>query len=196
MMISGGSDGSSGRPSLNESVRGTAHVEGTDAGNDGFWVLYEQALPNVYGFLVRRCSRTVAEDLTQEVFVTAARAMAQGDGTKVTLPWLMTAARSRLVDHYRSEGRRDRNLRLAWSTRPDGSQPSAETTSVARSLSAGTEAALMALPAMQRAALVLHHLDDLSVVEVADRLGKSVRATESLLARARRRFRAALEVAS
>lgn len=196
MMISGQSDGSSGCPSLNESVRGTAHVGSTDAGSDRFWMLYEQALPHVYGFLVRRCSRTVAEDLTQEVFVTAARAMAQGDGTKVTLPWLMTAARSRLVDHYRSEGRRDRNLRLAWSTRSDGAQPSAESTSVARSLSAGTEAALMALPATQRAALVLHHLDDLSVVEVADRLGKSVRATESLLARARRRFRAALEVAS
>ncbi len=43
----------------------------------------------------------------------------------------------------------------------------------------------------QRSALVLRYFDGLPVPEVADRLGRSVHATESLLVRARRDFRAA-----
>jgi RNA polymerase sigma-70 factor (ECF subfamily) len=40
---------------------------------------------------------------------------------------------------------------------------------------------------------MLRYVDDLSVAEVARLLGKSVRATESLLARARTALRAAYE---
>ena len=50
-------------------------------------------------------------------------------------------------------------------------------------------AALRRLSAEQRAALVLHHVDGLSVREVARQLDRSESAVESLLARARRRFR-------
>ena len=46
--------------------------------------------------------------------------------------------------------------------------------------------ALAALPTVQHAALVLRYVDDLSTVEVAALLERSVSATESLLARARR----------
>jgi RNA polymerase sigma-70 factor (ECF subfamily) len=54
-------------------------------------------------------------------------------------------------------------------------------------------AALQALRGQHRLALVLRYLDDLSVAEVARLLGKSVRATESLLVRARAALRAAYE---
>lgn len=158
-----------------------------------FWASYDEAVPHVYGFLVRRADRSVAEDLTQEVFVTAARTYRDGGAAKVTLPWLLTVARSRLVDHYRAEGRRERNLRLAWSARGPEHAAGAEAVAADAAFTARTEAALQAVPALQRAALVLHHLDDLSVADVADQLGKSVRATESLLARARRSFRTAFE---
>ncbi len=46
--------------------------------------------------------------------------------------------------------------------------------------------ALKRLPPRQRAVVVLRFYDDLSVREVADLLGRSVAATESLLARGRR----------
>src|SRR3712207_1533234 len=45
------------------------------------------------------------------------------------------------------------------------------------------------LPPDYQAVLSLRYLDDLSVPEVADALGRSVHATESLLVRARRAFR-------
>ena len=49
------------------------------------------------------------------------------------------------------------------------------------------------LPPDYRSVLTLRYLDDLSVPETADLIGRSVRATESLLARARRAFRDATE---
>jgi hypothetical protein len=50
-------------------------------------------------------------------------------------------------------------------------------------------AALDAVPASQRAALVLHHLDGFSMREVADLLGKTEKAVESLLGRGRETLR-------
>jgi DNA-directed RNA polymerase specialized sigma24 family protein len=47
------------------------------------------------------------------------------------------------------------------------------------------------LPAAQQAAVVLRYFDDLSIQEVAKRLGRSERATEGLLRRGRDGFRVA-----
>ena len=57
--------------------------------------LYDRALPQVYGYLLRRCGdRTLAEDLTSETFLGAVGA----DGP-FTVPWLIGIARHKLVDH-------------------------------------------------------------------------------------------------
>lgn len=156
-----------------------------------FWAIYDDAVPQIYAYLVRRTGKSAAEDLTQEVFLTAARTYAAGGERKVTMPWLMTVAKSRLVDFHRAEGRRRRNLQLAWSGSSEAMEKSAEEAADARRLAPAVEAALEGLPDAQRVVLMLHHVDDLSVADVAERLGKSVRATESLLARARRAFRTA-----
>ena len=169
----------------------TASALGAPVDEGRFWEVYERALPAIYGYFLRRADASVAEDLTQEVLLQAARSFRQGETAKVTVPWLMTVAKSRLVDHHRAESRRERKLVLAWSAQRSESA-SAEAEFDANHLTEQTERALEALPAAQRAALVLHHLDDLSVNEVADVLGRSVRATESLLARARRAFRDAI----
>jgi RNA polymerase sigma-70 factor (ECF subfamily) len=50
-------------------------------------------------------------------------------------------------------------------------------------------AALRQLPDIERTALVLRYLDDLSVRDVAKLLGRSVDATDALIRRAKERFR-------
>ena len=55
------------------------------------------------------------------------------------------------------------------------------------------EEALGSLPTSQRSVVVLRYLDDWSVSEIAEGLDITYRAVESLLARARRSLRAALE---
>jgi len=53
-------------------------------------------------------------------------------------------------------------------------------------------AALGSLGADERLALVLRHVDGLSIAEIADFVGKSVAATDSMLRRGRDRLRSYL----
>ncbi len=69
---------------------------------------YDAALPQVYGYLLRRCgSVEVAEDLTSEVFLAAVR----GEGPRDPA-WLTAIARNKLVDHWRRAERESRALVL------------------------------------------------------------------------------------
>lgn len=149
--------------------------------------LFRREASTIFGFLLLRCgSRPLAEDLTGETFLDASRRFAGGRGTEVTPAWLMTVARRRLIDHWRAVAAHDRRvLRLAREaipTEPPFSDPDGR-----------VERALDSLPDRQRAALVLRYLDEFSVSEVADALQLSYKATESLLARARRAFGTAYE---
>jgi RNA polymerase sigma-70 factor (ECF subfamily) len=153
---------------------------------DDLLVVVDAELGNVLAFILRRCGdRALAEDLTADVILRAVRETKR-TGTVVTAAWLTTVARNRLVDHWRSAAREDRRLRLAWSDRDpdewtdDGSPMEPET----------VNEVMRALRPDHQAVLSLRYLDDLSVPEVADALGRSVHATESLLVRARRAFRA------
>lgn len=150
-------------------------------------VLYDGQVRDVHAFLLRRCGDvSLAEDLTQEVFVAAATRFR--DAGEVPRPaWLYHTARSRLIDHWRRRARRDRKLRLVGASDRDDQRPDpADRVVSAERL----DAALAELSEDHRAVLVLRYLDDLPVREVAESLGRSVRATESLLVRARRNLEA------
>lgn len=161
---------------------------------DWFDELYEQALPVVYGYFFRRCGGRVeiAEELTQETFLSAVRAVEQGTSVHAPMPWLISIARRRLVDHYRRERlHRDRTGQLLGNAVPaTRSSPSMTTLAEARLITA-----LATVPASQRLALILRYVDDLPVREVADLLARSERATESLLRRGRESLRQAFEEA-
>jgi RNA polymerase sigma-70 factor (ECF subfamily) len=160
-----------------------------------FWQLYASSLPHVHGFLLRRCDRQTAEDLTQEVYVDLVRRVRHGgDPSGFTTGWLISVARSRLIDHMRAQQRRERKLSMAWSAADAGNREGvAVDAATSVDLGAATERALGELAEVERCVLVMHHLDGSSVAEIADAIGRSQRATESLLARARRKFRAAFE---
>jgi RNA polymerase sigma-70 factor (ECF subfamily) len=149
----------------------------------GLTALYNDQVVQVYGFVFRRCGGDVglAEDITQETFVAAARHFRRA--ADVPSPaWLYQVARSRLIDHWRAEARKERKMRLVSSGRND--EPSSDP---AESIVSGDRVmtALGELPTNQHAALVLRYLDGYSTKDVARALKRSVKATESLLARAR-----------
>jgi RNA polymerase sigma-70 factor, ECF subfamily len=155
------------------------------APGDAFLELYDRALPEVYGYLVRRCgSDAVAEDLTGEVFLAGVAAVQRGTLQQPTVAWLVAVARHKLVDHWRRTGREQRGLALAAtrSTPDDGEWVD--------HLDEGPAlAALARLGAHHRSALTLRYLDGLPVSEVAEHLGRTLHATEALLVRARLAFR-------
>jgi RNA polymerase sigma-70 factor, ECF subfamily len=145
----------------------------------GLLSLYDEALPQVYGYLLARCGqRAVAEDLTAETFLAAVDA----DGA-VSAAWLIGTARHKLVDHWRRREREERSLRLVegdggvddpWDVQLDALR---------------AQQVLDGLSAQHRAVLTLRYLDDLAVPSVAALLGRTVHATEALLVRARSAFR-------
>lgn len=159
---------------------------------DDLLAFYDELLPRVYAYFARRCpTASVAEDLTQETFLSAAKEVRQGSRIDAPERWIFALARHRLVDHYRSREREERKLALVR-------EAEVVTDQAAHALSLSRERAreaLEAVPAAQRLALTLRYLDAMNVPEVAGAIGRSVRATESLLARGRESFRNAyLEV--
>jgi RNA polymerase sigma-70 factor (ECF subfamily) len=162
---------------------------GSDPGS--FRAFYEEALPRVYGYLLQRLggSAATAEDLTQETFLTVVAEVRKGGEIDAPVAWAIGIARHKLLDHYRRQARRERTVTLDGDERVELPADSGDE---AREW---TVAALALVPAAQRAALVLRHLDGYSVPEVAAMLGRSVEAVESLLARGRVSLRRAyLEV--
>jgi RNA polymerase sigma-70 factor (ECF subfamily) len=137
---------------------------------------YREALPSIYGYFLYRCggSVAVAEDLTQETFLAAVSQLKHGQRVESPSAWIHAIARHKLIDHYRRKAR------------AKAANPHAEAVAPMEDESqAATVAALTRVPAAQRAALVLRHVDGFTVPEVADLLGRSVEAVESLLARGR-----------
>lgn len=151
--------------------------------------LYDPALPEVYGYLLRRCGSTqVAEDLTSETFLAAVGAVRRSPPPALDVAWLIGVARHKLTDHWRRQSRDQRNLR-AVATDPT-LDPEADDPWDCRLDALRARETMARLAPQHRAALTLRYVDDLPVAQVAGLLERTVHATEALLVRARREFRA------
>jgi RNA polymerase sigma-70 factor (ECF subfamily) len=157
--------------------------------------IYHRALPHVYGYLLSRCGDvSLAEDLAAETFmaaVAAVRKPGRPEAPSITTGWLVGVARHKLADHWRRSIREERShAAAAAGARAGGRAGDALDDPWDEWLDAeAAYAALRCLPAPQRAALTLRYLDGLPVAEVAAHLGRSVHATETLLARSRAALR-------
>ena len=152
-----------------------------------FVELYERTLDDVYRYASRLTGgdRIRADELVQETYLSVMRRLTRGDAIEPSLSYLLVACRSRFLDELRSDHRR--RAREERSVARDDPTPIDHA-----HLDAGSATtALASLSDDQRAALVLRYVDDLSVADVALHLDRSVRATESLLVRARTALRAA-----
>lgn len=153
--------------------------------------LYDEALPVVFGYFLRRCGdRGTAEDLTSETFLsglqTARAAARDGDPPPIAMPWLMGVARHKLADHYR---RRRDPVPVADPAEPLDSAAVNSGDWDAELDRLVAESVLSRLSDSHRAVLVLRYMDDCSVGECAALLGRTVHATEALLVRAKKAFR-------
>lgn len=148
--------------------------------------MYEALLPVIYGFLYIRVAgnKELAEDLTAEAFVAAASEYGAGRAEVVTAPWLRTVAKRRLVDHWR----RERTVRERTPSLGDRHEFVEDAGIGERQV---VVRALLKLSDDERTALVMQHIDGYSVREVAEVIGRTNKATESLLGRARLAFRTA-----
>ena len=102
--------------------------------------LFDETYENVYRFCrARSGSHEVAQDVAAEVFAEAARRFADGNGEGISIAWLVTVARRRLIDLWRSNERSRRRLeQMLAMAQPD---PVVE-----READAAVQAALRSLP--------------------------------------------------
>ena len=159
------------------------HQESSD--EDPVVAIYSVALPQVYGYLLPRCGGVaIAEDLTAETFTAAVAAVRHGQMQDVTVGWLIAVARHKLVDHWRRLARERRGLDAVERAHEEAEDPWDEVLDLQ-----AAHAALVRLSVPHRLALTLRYLDGLPVPEVAEHIGRSVHATETLLVRARAALR-------
>jgi len=130
-----------------------------------------------------------AEDVAQDVFLRLWRNAGQVRDARSLRAWLARVATNLAIDRLRRR-------------RPDGpaempelADPGAGPERQAERRAAGdiVSAAIAGLPERQRVAIVLTYYEELANAEVAEALGVSVEAVESLLARARRKLKEVLD---
>ncbi len=135
-------------------------------------------------------SREDAEDLVQDVFASAYKAMLADERPIQVRPWLYKITRNRSLNHLR------RAKSVAIDTIDE--QLSDNGASTADAVHGREELRLLVgdineLPEAQRSALVLREMGALSYEQIAETMEKSVPSVKSLLVRARRSLTAAAE---
>jgi RNA polymerase sigma factor (sigma-70 family) len=159
-----------------------------DGSEDAFAALVEEHAAPLYRFLCRKTGNAAdAEDLVQQTFVKAHRALARFNTRKPLAPWLFTIARNLAASHYRSQ-------RLI----PGPEREHDERTPLANleEAEAGRllwDWARRTLPEAQFTVLWLRVEDGLDVAATAARMRKSPANVKVLLHRARKRLAAAYE---
>lgn len=159
----------------------------------------DRHLHEVYGFVFHLVggNRAVAEDLSQETWLEAIDGIDQCDATRGSFRnWLFGIARRRVALYYRrrmlggdptpQDDLFERAAELAGtSILPENVLEQVEETSVVR-------AAMLTLSDDHRKVLIWKYTDSLSVDAIASRMGRTAKAVESLLSRARQEMRALL----
>ena len=160
-------------------AEGQQHDVTSEAGLLSF---YNAAFEGVYRSAARLTwgDGALAEDLVQDAFVRLVRSIQSGAVTTVGIGWMITTVRRIHIDGLRARDREDRRIGVVAAT--PSQPPSVEAPKSLGGLLDG-------LSERERTALILRYVEDLSVAEVADLMGDSTRATESLLQRAKRRVR-------
>jgi len=148
----------------------------------------------VYSTALRITRRhDVADDVTQEAFLRAHRALASYDPARPFGPWVCRIAANLAINHLRSPEAREEELdEAALASRPTAAADGPLGALLDQEARTLLEDALGALPAEQRAVFVLRTFDDLSYKEIAEALDLEVGTVMSRLSRAREKLRGAL----
>ncbi|HEX8633872.1 MAG TPA: RNA polymerase sigma factor [Pyrinomonadaceae bacterium] len=167
----------------------------TAAGDaDAFTALYRRRQAGIYRFALQMCgSQGIAEDVTQEVFMTLVRESQLFDPTRGTLSsYLYGVARNQVLRRLEKERH---FVAMADETTEDGGATSGATHPVAADdplaelarseLIETVRQAVLTLPAHYREVVVLCELHELSYAEAASALGCAVGTVRSRLHRAR-----------
>jgi RNA polymerase sigma-70 factor (ECF subfamily) len=149
--------------------------------------LYRRHGPEVYRYAYAVLGNHAdAEDVTQTTFLNAYRALEQGVHPRKPSNWLLTIASNAIKQRFRQEQSRPRTVEL--DDRIARTDIEEDGPSVGELLTA-----LSKIPPQQRQSIVLREFEGRSYAEIAEILGVTTSALETLLFRARRSIAEELE---
>lgn len=146
--------------------------------SDEFDALYRASFSSLVGQVYAMCgNRTEAQDCVQEAFIRAWDQRHKLDRASSPQGWIRTTACRIAVSRWRRSRLALRTPDRALQHNGDQAGPDVDGVALAR--------ALQQLPVEQRRAIVLHHLADLPVAEVAREVGAPVGTIKARLSRGR-----------
>jgi RNA polymerase sigma-70 factor (ECF subfamily) len=162
---------------------------------DAFEILVDRHQTSTLNLIYRFIGdRTQAKDLAQEVFIRVWQSARTYQPKAKFTTWVYRITANLCFNELKSARRKrwfsfnqsDEDSRVAIEERLADSAPSAEDLLLEKERSRQISDALQSLPENQRMALILKRYDDVSYQEIAQIIGCSVSAVESLLVRAKR----------
>ncbi|HEX5406083.1 MAG TPA: RNA polymerase sigma factor [Pseudonocardiaceae bacterium] len=160
----------------------------------GFIQLFETYQHVVFSTALRLCARWAdAEDITAESFLRAYRALSgyRPDQVAALRPksWLLTIALNLWRNQQRDAARRPMCDQWEQALDPPDARPGVAETVGLRETERELATLLAVLPPDQRAAVVLRHVVELPVAEIASVLGRPAGTVKSDISRGLRRLR-------
>ncbi len=157
----------------------------------------DEYVPQLYRFARRRLrgDDDVTQEVVQSTVCKAIRGLGSFRGEAALMTWLCAVCRNEIAAHFRRRTKHDGEIALdALETDThhvlvDHDSPDPETTAMRAEGRERIHDVLDTLPPHYSDALQMKYVEGLSTREIADRLELSAKATESLLTRARVRFR-------
>lgn len=144
--------------------------------------LYEQFFEPIFRFVFTRVShKQTAEDLTEEVFITAFRKLSSLTSPEAFTGWLYTIARNKVIDHYRSK--KETTDLTEVENHPDFAYSIVDSAELGF-LQARLLKALDQLTSEQQKVIRMKFLEDLETTTIASLLGKTTGAIRVIQHRA------------
>ena len=168
------------------------------AGDEGaFRTLADRHARMVFNLAFRiTTDRPSAEDVVQETFLRAYRALHRFDGRAAFSTWLHRIAMNASLDHVRQRKVRAEVALEAEAvelTPAVAHDPGPERLAVSSDLRRALQRAMQGLTDLERAAFVLRHYEGRSTAEIGEQLGLESSATRQAVFRAVRKLRQALQ---
>jgi len=153
--------------------------------------LYSESFDYVYAFVLARTAGDgrLTEEIVQEAFTAAWLSFDRFQRTSSFQTWACSIARNKLRESYRKAIRREKREFVFKEEPADlADESNLEETVLSRETRSAVLRALSELSPSYRYALILKYVDGLSVKEVARVIGRSPKAVDGVLQRAKAAF--------
>ena len=164
-----------------------------------FEELYERHSRIVYSLVLRILRQgSTAEEVVQDVFLQLWRNSARYDTSRPFVPWLLTLARNRALDHLRLKSERQRRREEQTEEFPQiaSAAPEYEKALDEKRRAERVRALIGSLPSAQKKAIELAYFDGLSHSEIAAALNEPLGTVKSWIRNGLMRLKESLQATS